>query len=335
MTALKQYARLESSGLWRPGPEEQRREVALSFGEATLVISDLAGRPMTHWSLPAIERLNGDNLPALYSPDPDGEETIEISDDMMIEAIDKIRAAVAQAQPRTGRLRQITLWSGLAVCLLLGVFWLPGALTRQTLSVVPPAKRAEIGATLLGHIQRETGASCRDPLGTSALGRLKTRVLGRDAPGQILVLPGELASPVYLPGGIILLSRDMVEEPDDPASVAGHVLVSALSRAEADPLEPMLTAAGFATTFRLLTTGSIPTEIFQAHAARLLGTAAPLADPDVLRAGFEQVRITPDPWLDAIGDPSGLASLRDLNITSTPEVLNDGDWVSLQNICRR
>ena len=335
MTALKEYARLESSGLWRPGPEDQRREVALSFGEATLVISDLAGRPITHWSLPAIERLNGDNLPALYSPDPDGKETIELSDDMMIDAIDKVRTAVAQAQPRPGRLRQMTLWAGLAACVLLGVFWLPGALTRQTLSVVPPAKRAEIGATLLGHIQRETGASCRDPLGTSALGRLKTRVLGRDAPGQILVLPGELAGPIYLPGGIILLSREMVEEPDDPASVAGHVLVSALSRNAADPLEPMLTEAGFATTFRLLTTGSMPTEIFQAHAVRLLGNAAPLADPEALRAGFEQTRIAPDAWLDAIGNPVGYAALRELAISPTAEILNDGDWVSLQNICRR
>lgn len=335
MTALKEYARLESTGLWRPGPEDQRREVALSFGEATLVISDMAGRPITHWSLPAIRRLNGVNLPALYSPDPDGEETIELSDDLMIEAIDTIRQAVEQSKPRPGRLRQITLWAGFAACIGLGIFWLPGALTRQTLSVVPPAKRAEIGATLLGHIQRETGASCRDPLGTSALGRLKTRVLGRDAPGQILVLPGELAGPVYLPGGIILLSREMVERPDDPASVAGHVLASALSRSEADPLEPMLTEAGFATTFRLMTTGSIPTEVFQAHAARLLTTAGPLAAMPELRSGFEQARIPPAPWLVEMGNPEALNELAAVDVGTVPEILNDGDWVSLQNICRR
>jgi len=335
MTALKEYARLESSGLWRAGPEDQRREVALSFGEATLVISDMAGRPLTHWSLPAIRRLNGANMPALYSPDPDDAETIEISDDLMIEAIDTIRAAVEQAKPRPGRLRQISIWAGFAVCIALGIFWLPGALTRQTLGVVPPAKRAEIGATLLGHIQRETGASCRDPLGTSALGRLKTRVLGRDAPGQILVLPGELAGPIYLPGGIILLSREMVERPDDPASVAGHVLASALGRSDADPLEPMLTESGFATTFRLLTTGSIPTEVFQAHAARLLGNAAPLADISDLRAGFEQARIPPAPWVADMGNPGALRSLATMDESQMPEILNDGDWVSLQNICRR
>ena len=51
MTALKEYARLESTGLWRPDPEAQRREVAISFGDATLVIADSAGRrwPIGRW----------------------------------------------------------------------------------------------------------------------------------------------------------------------------------------------------------------------------------------------------------------------------------------------
>ena len=56
-TALTEYARLESGGLWKAGPDAQRREVVVSFGEATLVLSDTAGRPLTHWSLPAVERL--------------------------------------------------------------------------------------------------------------------------------------------------------------------------------------------------------------------------------------------------------------------------------------
>lgn len=45
MTALREYDRLEATGLWRPGPEEQRREVVVSIGEATLVITDMRDRP--------------------------------------------------------------------------------------------------------------------------------------------------------------------------------------------------------------------------------------------------------------------------------------------------
>lgn len=66
MTALDKYVRLESGGLWRADANAQRRDVGISFGDATLVIADTAGRPVAHWSLPAITRLNpGTRLPSL------------------------------------------------------------------------------------------------------------------------------------------------------------------------------------------------------------------------------------------------------------------------------
>ena len=69
MTALERYERLESDGLWRPAPGAQRRDVTVSFGNATLVLTDRAGRPLAHWSMPALERLDGGEGPALYAPD--------------------------------------------------------------------------------------------------------------------------------------------------------------------------------------------------------------------------------------------------------------------------
>ena len=78
MTALKKYQRLESPGLWRDTPEAQRREVVVAFREATLVLSDPRTElALSHWSLPAILRLNAGSLPALYAPGPDGDETLE------------------------------------------------------------------------------------------------------------------------------------------------------------------------------------------------------------------------------------------------------------------
>ena len=56
MTALKKYARLEATALWRAGPDVQRREVIVSIGDATLVISDLKDQALTHWSLAAVDR---------------------------------------------------------------------------------------------------------------------------------------------------------------------------------------------------------------------------------------------------------------------------------------
>jgi len=73
MTALKKYERLESPGLWRDTPGGQRREVIVAFREATLVLSDpRTDSPLSHWSLPAVERLNTGALPALYGPGVSG-----------------------------------------------------------------------------------------------------------------------------------------------------------------------------------------------------------------------------------------------------------------------
>ena len=86
MTALKKYQRLESPGLWRETPDAQRRDVVVAFREATLVLFDpKTEKPLSHWSLPAILRANPGELPAIFVPAPEDDESLEIDDTMMIE----------------------------------------------------------------------------------------------------------------------------------------------------------------------------------------------------------------------------------------------------------
>ncbi len=69
MTALKKYQKLESTGLWRESARGQRREVIVNFGEASLVLSDpRSENALSHWSLPAVERLNPGEMPATLRP---------------------------------------------------------------------------------------------------------------------------------------------------------------------------------------------------------------------------------------------------------------------------
>ncbi|SDE85668.1 hypothetical protein [Limimaricola pyoseonensis] len=334
MTALKEFARLETIGSWRPEPEAAPREVTVSFGEATLVLSDQSNRPVTHWSLPALNRLNPGETPALYAPDEDASETLEIDDETMIGALEKVRRAVAARQPRPGRLRQGAIWGGLGLAAFLAVFWLPGALMQQTLGVVPPGKRSEFGATLLGMVQSHTGPTCRDPLGSEALNRLRDRTLGRDG-GQIVVVPDKLAGPIYLPGGIVVLPGSLLDETEDPVVVAGHVIAAAASRDEADPLDALLREAGFGTVLRLLTTGDIPTEKLQDRAERLVATPAPVPGDEVLLDRFAKAGVPIGPWARATGEGPDAAVLvaAEAGAARGP-VLSDGDWVSLQGICR-
>lgn len=53
MTALEQYQRLEAAGTWRETRKAGLRDVIVSFGDATLILSDPRSEtPLAHWSLP-------------------------------------------------------------------------------------------------------------------------------------------------------------------------------------------------------------------------------------------------------------------------------------------
>ena len=341
MTALKEYARLESTGLWRDAVDGQRREVGLIFGNASLVIVDNANRPLTHWSMPAMRRINPGQTPAIYTPDAAGAETLELSDELMIGAIEKVLRSLARSTPRPGRLRNAGIAFTLSLILGLGIFWLPGALVRQTLLVIPAVKRSEIGASLLGHIQRMTAPTCRDPLGTQALAQFSTRLFGAGR-GQIVVIPdgpdGGLTHVIDLPGGIVVVGQSQVETASEPAVLAGAILAAVSTRKSVDPLAPILRRAGLMTTLRLLTTGDIPTGILQDHATTLLQNAPALPPIDLLVPAFETAQVPLAPWaysLDSTGE-----TVRELvgeiptPDPALPEILDDGQWISLQGICR-
>ncbi len=336
MTALTEYQRLESTGIWRPAPDEQRRDVVVSFGDATLVISDMADRPLAHWSLPAVERRNPAKTPAVYRPGPDAPDELEIADDAMIDAIERVRQAIARGRPQPGRLRSVLLGGGLIAVLGLAVFWLPDALIRHTASVVPTAKRAEIGARLLTNIRRVAGAPCETRNGRRALDQLTQR-LNLVPPPRVVILAGGVPRSAHLPGGLVLLNRALVEDHEDPAVVAGYILTeTARSRAE-DPIETLMRAAGPLAAFRLLTTGQVRDDMLSQYAEDLLIAPMTPVDDDALLALFDAAQIPSTPYAYA-RDISGETTLSLIEADPIPAdratpVLPDGAWVSLQGIC--
>ena len=333
-TALTKFERLEASGLWRPDPDAQRRDVIVSIGEATLTISDLQDRPLAHWSLPAIARLNKGQRPAIYAPDGDPGETLELdeSEAHMIDAIESLRAAIDRRRPRPGRLRLVTLTASIASVAALAVFWLPGALLDHTLSVVPDAKRVEIGQHLEREMTRLTGEPCHGMLATPALSRLAERL---DV-SRLVVLRGGVPEGLPLPGGTILLNRTIVEDFEEPDVAAGYVLAAKAEAAARDPLRALLEAHGPLTTLRLLTTGALPEGTLRAHAEEMALSAPPRPEAETLLGLFAEYDVKSTPYAYAL-DPSGESTLplieADPFETSPRPVLSDGDWVALQGIC--
>ncbi|WP_208348067.1 hypothetical protein [Pseudaestuariivita rosea] len=334
MTALKQYAKLQSTGLWRASDTAQRQDVVVSFGDATLVIADKNGRALSHWSLPAIERLNPGKSPAHYAPDTEGTEQLEIEDPDLIAAIDKITKAIARHRPRPGRLRWLSLGGSITVVLAVLLLWLPGALQRHTLKVVPDVKRDEIGAALLEKIDRIAGMPCGSPDGSDALDTLKTRL---SIENQILIYPAGLPETVHLPGKAILIPAKVFEDHEDPAVAAGFILAQLIRTETRDPLRDLLEYGGILTTFRLLTTADIPDQTLLAYAETLLSTPPRPVDDNALLTAFAKAGVSSGPYAYAL-DPSGETTLAlieaDPFIGRTPSpILSDGEWISLQSIC--
>ena len=340
MTALRQYERLEASGLWRAAPGDQRREVVVSVGNATLTITDPQDRPLTHWSIPAISRANPGQRPAIYHPDGDSGETLELdgSEGQMIDAIEQLRAGIARRRPRPGRLRLTMTLSALAIAALLAIFWLPGAVRDHALRVVPAVKRAQIGAALGREMQSVTGAPCRTPGGVQALARLTQRLPATRGSGALQVVRNGVATTATLPGGTILIHRALVEDFDEPDVVAGYIAAERLRTRTHDPLARLLDHAGVIATFRLLTTGDLSPAVLRAYAVYLLADAPTPAIPDdVLLAGFKawSLRATPYAYArDATGE-STLALIEGDPFAAEmpPPLLSDSDWLRLQGIC--
>lgn len=339
MTALHAYDRLEANGLWRASPHHQRREVIVSIGKATLTISDPNDKALAHWSIPAIERANPGHTPAIYHPDGDPGEVLELAAEEaeMIKAIETLLGAVQLARPHPGRLRLVSLALSVAAVLALGVFWLPGAVLEHTVSVVPEVKRQELGAALLDQIRRVAGRPCNESEALPALARLSARLPSPKGPAHLTILRDGVQEAAHLPGGIIILNRALFEDFEEPDVAAGYIIAEHLRRELNDPLHQLLENAGLIATIRLLTTGAVSDTILKSYSETLLATPPqPLKDATLL-AGFEawSVRATPYAYArDITGESTiGLIEADPFAAQNSDPLISDADWLRLQNIC--
>ncbi len=337
-TALSKYVKLESSGLWRESAQGQRREVIANLGQTSLILSDPRQElPLTHWSLPAVRRLNPGEMPALYAPDVSDGETLEIDDTDMIAALETVNAAIRAARPHPGRLRNTLLAAVALGVVAIGVFWLPTALEEHTASFVPRTTRLAIGNEALADLTRLTGQPCEAKSGKAALDKLALRLFGPDSKVQLVVVRTGLTRAHGLPGQLIVLPESLLAEQDGPDVVAGFALAAQMRAELNDPMLNLLHYAGMSATFRLLTTGVLPETAVSGYAETLI--KAELTEPtdDALLARFEAAGVATTPYAN-MRDPSGATTLGLIEADPftnviPPALLPDGDWVSLQDIC--
>lgn len=336
MTALNQYQRLEATGIWRETPKARLRDVIVSVGDATLVLTDpRSDTPLAHWSLPAVTRLNPGKLPARYTPGFDDDELLEVEDELMISAIEKVHRAIESNRPHDGRLRNVLMLLAAGIMALVGAFWVPPALVRHAADIAPPAQRAEIGRLILTEIEKTTGGACSRPAGDMMRGKLASRLIGPDA--EIAVLPTTLRGARRLPGPITIIGEDLIEAQVTPEVAAGYVLSAQAAAAADDPLLAALRYAGPRATFHLLTKGSLPAASLAGYGEALLAQPVPRPNDEALLGYFARAGISSDPYARSL-DPTGESTLglieADPYRTAEPKtVLGNRDWAALQEIC--
>ena len=340
-TALTRYQRLEAAGLWRADETAQRLDVIVSVGEATLTITDMRDRVLTHWSIAAVARANPGQRAAIFHPDGDPGETLELPADEaeMIAAIETLRSAVARQRPRPGRLRLIGVLAGFAAVAALVALWLPGAARDHALRVVPPVKRAEIGQSLARHLHRATGPACRGAGGQLALTALARRLPPREGTARFTVVPGDIDGVLRLPGGTMMIPAKLVENYDEPDVLAGHVIAAYLRAEAQDPLDRLLAEAGPMASLRLLTTGRVTDATLRSHAETLVGMPRDPPPDNAMLDGFAHWKVRATPYAnarDAAGMTAAALAERDPfapDMPPPPPILRDGDWLRLQGIC--
>jgi hypothetical protein len=344
MTALDKYRKLEGPGLWAASEQDQRREVVVGFGDATLIISDSRSMVvLSHWSLPAVERINPGKRPALYRPEGGGGEVLELDDDWLIDALKVVQGALKPPRGIVARMRRPILAALGVLGVIATSIMLPPALRDHTAAVVPMAKRVELGEAVRLELMQHGARTCNSIYGAPALASLQRRLF--QTPAQLVVmrgLPQDTPRIQHVLGRIFILDARLLEEATSAEALGGALLLAAQRAAQDDPLRPLLRYAGILATFRLLTSAELPASAIAGYGRALLRAPLPVPEIEPLLERFARAELSTRPLVDnpfAL-DPSlpqiadGLRNADPLQgEPPTPALLTDGQWVSLLNIC--
>lgn len=334
MTALKKYERLEAIGLWRENREAQLREVVVSFGAASLVLSDQNDMPLAHWSLAAVRVLNGDNKPTVYAPDQEADETLEIDDALMVDAIAKVRDTLQGRRSRPGRLRLIFGGVLLSALVAFIIFALPTVSANYVAKVVPEAQKRQIGQNLLAQTNRLIGHSCDAPLGIAALDKMRKWLLSERYQLHVVDMGARFST--HLPGKQILINKSLLEDNSGPEVAAGFVLMELALAQETSPIATLFNDIGTLGTLTFLANGTLQETALAEFAAQRLSGQVLRPDDDKLLVLFAIAGLTSSPFAHALGNDLGnTQALLDGDPVAVDyqPVLSDGDWIALQAIC--
>ncbi len=329
MTALEKYIRLEALGQWCETEGAEPREVVVSFGDATLVLTDLAERPLEHWALAGVQTLGARDGATVFAMTAEGGQTLAIRDRDMIEAIGAVSRAHLHAVrgPVRTRRRIWPVWVA-GVVLAGGLAAAPGAVRDLAARMVPPETVAAFGDEMLLQLMAAEGPLCAEPGGARALAALAARV-AEGAPVAVRAMDLGSVPVMLLPGPAVVLGAEALRRAEEPAEVAGWIAVALARETAAAGAARLMAAAGPLASLRYVLNGTLS----EAALGRALEAARSAPTPQEIGFAYGRLRsagLATAPFADG---------LRRADLPAPPgtmdgaTALGDQDWVALQGIC--
>ncbi|PCJ73400.1 MAG: hypothetical protein COA53_12630 [Rhodobacteraceae bacterium] len=293
MTAIDKYTRLEALGQWSESPDLPPREVVVSFENTTLVLSDMNENPLCHWAMAATSRLTLDGAKAVYTPDTEGFETLEINDAEMVEAIAQVSRAAITIKSRTPWLRWVFM--AFLITGITAIFYAaPSLLRDQAVRMTGPESARKLGTDMVATLDADM---CRGLKADAARELFQSRAFPDG--GTSLVFVRNQRPARAFPGGVVVIGNAALQSMQSPDELAEFSI--ALSAQSEATMMQLFDASSPRELFDYITSGKLSEERL-AQAARSIST------------GFE------------IGDIGNYTP-------PDQPLLRDQDWRTLQNIC--
>ncbi len=334
MAKLSDFQRLETHGVWRDSATDPGRRVVVLLDEKFLTFVSMNNRPLTHWSIDAVRRINPGELPAHYTPDESGDERIELADELFVSVLQEL----VEPKPETTDAAEPQKWPGRAVAAALvlavfcGLILASDRIAGGMAGLVPAAERLEIGDRILAHLTEIAGPECQSAAGNNALSVLERRLF--DGGKSIRVIRGMPQTTAHLPGNILILSGAVLARNSQTAAVAGHLLQEYLRAEQADSMAELLRFAGIGAAVKLTFRDSIDDEMLRRFAETLIGGQPAKVSESALLEQFQRAGFPSSPFARATRSLGLLLAKDPYKGRSFRPLLNDNAWFDLKGICQ-
>ena len=248
MTALKKYARLESSGLWKESQNASYIEVLITFGKTSLILSDFKDNPLTHWSLTAIKLESRNQDEAIFSAGFEDGESLLIKDKHMIDSLLLFIYKEDRKHKSNSILSYFFFFCFLTFLAAL-ILYFPSKTQELAVSIISKQhERQIIDPYLKTHI-KTAGGICRSAETDKIMRDILILIEGEQNFLSVSILRDQKMDVLHLPSGIILLSNEFIK-----SDASERKLISLLNSElpEAIERQPLKTLINQQTTFKLI-----------------------------------------------------------------------------------